>query len=171
MLIRRPVDLLVLWNRRQRAMGVAMAMAFSIVVMVMAAAAICARFRFEPRTFLRHGGSEAFQHLLQHAVLVDTQETIAYLSLGMAVAKMERAPKQVVRSIANHPVRRLFRRHDLDDPAVISLEQVIVAQHGTPGRKNSHFFTRRKRRSQPAIFAKLVGEYEPRENCVCMLYF
>jgi|APThiThiocy_cv2_1041547.scaffolds.fasta_scaffold16143_2 hypothetical protein len=165
------MDFLVLRDRRQRTMGMAMAMTIPIMVMVVDAAAICTRFRLEPRTFLHHGGAEAFQHFLQHAVLVNAQKTIAYLGLGMAVAKMKRAPKQVVRRIANYPVCRFFRRHDLDYPAVISLEQVIMAQHSTPGRKNGYLFSRGKRRPQPAVFAKLVGKYEPRENRVRMLYF
>jgi hypothetical protein len=147
-----------------------MAMAFA-VMMVVAAAAVSTSFRLELRTFLHYGSTQAFQHLLQHAILINPQETFTNLGLGMPITKMERAPQEIVRRIANHAIRRFLRRHDPDYAAVIPLEQIIVAQHGTPGCKNGYFFSGRKRRAQAAVLAKLVGEYEPRENHVRMLYF
>jgi hypothetical protein len=162
------MDFLVLWDRRQRTMG--MTMAFAIMV-VMATPAVGPRFRLELCTFLHDGSTQAFQHLLQHAVLIDAQKAFADLGLGMPITKMESAPEQVVRSIANYTVRRFLRRHDLDHPAVIPPEQIIVTQHRTPGRKNGYLFSGRKRSSQSTVFAKLVGKYEPRENRVRMLYF
>jgi hypothetical protein len=151
-------------------MGMTMAMAFAVMMMV-AAAAICPGFRLELRTFPHDGSAQAFQHFLQHAVLINAQKTFPDLGLGMPVTKMERAPQEVVRRIANYTVRRFLRRHDLDHPTVIPPEQVVVTQHGTPRCKNGHLFARRKRSSQPAVFAKLVRKYEPRENRVRMLYF
>jgi hypothetical protein len=164
------MNFLVLRDRRQWTMGMTMAMAFAVMMMV-AAAAICARFRLELRTFLHDGSTQAFQHLLQHAVLVNAQKAFADLGLGMPVTKMESAPEQVVRRIANYTVRRFLRRHNLDHPAVIPPEQIIVTQHRTPGHKNGYLFSGRKRSSQSTVFAKLVGKYEPRENRVRMLYF
>ena len=147
-----------------------MTMAFA-VMMVVAATAISAGLRLELRTFLHHRSAQALQHFLQHTVLINAQETFANLGLGMPITKMERTPQEVMRSIANHAIRRFLRRHNLDYPILIPLEQIIVAQHGTPGCKDSYFFSGRKRCSQAAVFAKLVGEYEPRETRVRMLYF
>jgi hypothetical protein len=89
----------------------------------------------------------------------------------MTITEMEGASQQVVRGIANYTIGGFLRRHNLDYPAVIPLEQIVVAQHGSPRGKNSHFLPGRERRSQSAVFAKLVRKHELRENRVRMLCF
>ena len=72
-------------------------------------------------------GAKPFKHFLQYAILVDAQTTVIHLRLRMAITKMKGAAQQVVRCAAGNPISGLFRRNDLNDPAIIALEQIIVA--------------------------------------------
>jgi hypothetical protein len=117
-----------------------MVVAFAIM-MVMTPTAVRARLRLELRIFFLHGSAQALQHFLQYAVLINPQETIAHLSLGVTIAQMEGTAQQIMRRMAGNPICGLFRRHNAHYLSFIASQQIVIPQHGASRSKNRDLFS------------------------------
>lgn len=160
------------WRQGAMAVTMSMRMAMAIFGMVMmSSAAIGPCFRFKLRTFFHHDCPQAFQHLLQYPILVNAQKPVAYLGLGMTVAKVERTAQQIVGRAAGNPVGRLFGRDNTDHSAIIALKKIPIAQDSAPGSKNPDFFPGGKPGSQAAVFAQFIWQNKLRGNLIRVPYF
>ena len=147
------MDLLVHRDRSEGAMSMPMA---RLPMMVVPSAAIGSRLRLELRVFLDDCRSEPLQHFLQYLIPGNAQKPFAHLSLGMAIAQVEGAAKQVMRILARDTVGGFPCGHDLHHTPVITGEQIVVPQHCTPRREDGHFLSRGKRSAQAAVLTQLV---------------
>jgi len=146
------VDLLAQRDRRQRALAV--------IMMVAMAAAISAGLRLKGRHLLRHRGAQPRQHLLQHRIGANAQETVADLRLRMPIPQVKGAAQQRVRIGAGNFIGRLRRGDHADHALVFAGQQIAVAQHGAAHSEHRHFFAAVQRGAQSAFLAQLIRQHQ-----------
>jgi hypothetical protein len=91
--------------------------------------------------------------------------------LRMAIAEMECAAQQSACRVAFNAVSGLFRGDDSYDPAIISPQQVAVAQHGSAQGKHRNLFARIQSGAQAALFAQFKRKHEFTVDFFSVLYF
>ena len=94
----------------------------------MAVAGIGAAFGIERRFDLDHACAEPLHHGLDDMIAPDAQGLGHDLRRQMAVAEMPGDPNQMLRVVAADLRQRLWRRHDLDQPAILEHQRVTAPQ-------------------------------------------
>jgi hypothetical protein len=118
-----PAMMAAVITRRVRV--VRMVMRFTRSVRV---AGVGATFRIERCFDLDDARAQPLHHRLDDVIAPDAQAPTCYLRRQMAIAKMPGHPNQMLRVAATDFHQRLWRRHDLNQPAILEHQRIPAPQ-------------------------------------------
>jgi hypothetical protein len=108
-----------------------------------------------------HPCAEAAQHVLEHVVFGDAQETVADLHRHVAVAEVIGDPRE---RIGLDVQQLLGGRNDLDRAAARRPHHVSAAQNLAARHHQGDFLTRLERRTQAALLPLFERKDEPHQK-------
>lgn len=123
-------------------------------------AGIGAAFRVERRFDLDDARAQSLHHRLDDVIAPDAQALPRYLGRQMPIAEMPGKANQMLRIAAADFHKRLRRRDDLDQPAILEHQRVTAAQRDRVFKIEQKFQPARTRHRHPPAVAVVEIEHD-----------